>query len=116
MVVHGGTHSGGPVRLFQQGLPETRNFPIRIWERLERQVLKEHGTAALVMTDPQGALERPGAAGAVVGPHALNCAAVCCWVSGPFKNVGEAGKTRRYVSNSLRLVKTAEEAEFTCCK
>ncbi|MBT9247674.1 PLP-dependent aminotransferase family protein (plasmid) [Gemmobacter fulvus] len=55
MVVHGGTHSGGPVRLFQQGLPETRNFPIRIWERLERQVLKEHGTAALVMTDPQGA-------------------------------------------------------------
>ncbi len=55
MVAQGGTHAGGPVRLFQQGLPETRNFPIRIWERLERQVLKDHGTAALSMTDPQGA-------------------------------------------------------------
>lgn len=55
MVAGGGTHSGGPVRIFQQGLPETRNFPLRIWERLERQVLKEQGTAALTLTDPQGA-------------------------------------------------------------
>lgn len=50
-----GTHSGGPLRVFQQGLPETRNFPLRVWERLERQVLKDLGTKALVMTDPQGA-------------------------------------------------------------
>lgn len=55
MVARGGTHAGGPVRLFQQGLPETRNFPLRTWERLERQVLKEHGTAVLTLTDPQGA-------------------------------------------------------------
>ena len=54
IVAQGSTQTGSPARLFQQGLPETRNFPIRIWERLERQVLKEHGTAALAMTDPQG--------------------------------------------------------------
>lgn len=43
-------------RLFQQGLPETRNFPLRIWQRLERQVLTELGTTALTLTDPQGLL------------------------------------------------------------
>lgn len=55
IVANGGTHTGPPGRIFQQGLPETRNFPIRIWERLERQVLRDHGTSALIMTDPQGA-------------------------------------------------------------
>lgn len=35
-----GTNSGGPRRLFQQGLPETRNFPLRVWEQLERQATK----------------------------------------------------------------------------
>ena len=41
-------------RPFAPGVPETRHFPLRIWERLERQVLKEYGTGALSHADPQG--------------------------------------------------------------
>ncbi|NIJ59669.1 GntR family transcriptional regulator/MocR family aminotransferase [Pseudochelatococcus lubricantis] len=42
-------------RPFTQGVPETRTFPLPLWERLERQVLKEAGTQALLHGDPQGA-------------------------------------------------------------
>ncbi len=53
-------HSGGVremliPRPFAHGVPETRNFPLPLWERLERQVLKEIGTQALQHGDPQGA-------------------------------------------------------------
>lgn len=41
-------------RPFAPGVPETRSFPLRLWERLERQVLKEFGTQALLHGDPQG--------------------------------------------------------------
>jgi len=41
-------------RPFAPGLPETRGFPLQIWERLGRQVLKEHGTSALLHSPPQG--------------------------------------------------------------
>lgn len=41
-------------RPFAHGVPETRNFPLPLWERLERQVLKEAGTHALLHGDPQG--------------------------------------------------------------
>ena len=41
-------------RPFAHGVPETRNFPLQLWERLERQVLKEMGTRALIEGDPQG--------------------------------------------------------------
>ncbi|MEW6644727.1 MAG: PLP-dependent aminotransferase family protein [Pseudomonadota bacterium] len=41
-------------RPFAHGVPETRTFPLRLWERLERQVLKETGTLALLHGDPQG--------------------------------------------------------------
>ncbi|OKO71269.1 PLP-dependent aminotransferase family protein [Bradyrhizobium sp. AS23.2] len=41
-------------RPFAHGVPETRNFPLQLWERLERQVLKETGTQALLHGDPQG--------------------------------------------------------------
>ena len=41
-------------RPFAPGVPETRNFPLQIWERLERQVLKEYGTRVLTHADPQG--------------------------------------------------------------
>ena len=41
-------------RPFAPGIPETRNFPLQIWERLERQVLKEYGTKILTHSDPQG--------------------------------------------------------------
>ena len=53
-------HGGGvrehlSPRPFAPGVPETRSFPIQLWERLERQILKESGTRALVHGDPQGA-------------------------------------------------------------
>lgn len=41
-------------RAFAPGIPETRGFPIALWERLQRQVLKEHGERALQHSDPQG--------------------------------------------------------------
>lgn len=41
-------------RAFAPGVPETRNFPLSTWERLQRQVLKEHGTQALLHSPPQG--------------------------------------------------------------
>lgn len=47
----GGMYSPCP---FTQGIPETRAFPLQLWERLERQVLKEAGTQALLHSDPQG--------------------------------------------------------------
>ena len=53
--------SGGGVRYilaprpFTHGIPETREFPLQLWERLERQVLKDYGTKALLHGDPQGA-------------------------------------------------------------
>ncbi len=40
---------------FAHGVPDTRNFPLPLWERLERQVLKEAGSQALLHGDPQGA-------------------------------------------------------------
>ena len=42
-------------RPFAHGVPETRGFPLALWERLERQTLKESGTQALLHGDPQGA-------------------------------------------------------------
>ena len=52
-------HSGGlgsmlSLRPFTHGVPETRSFPLPLWERLQRQVLKEIGTEALLQGDPQG--------------------------------------------------------------
>lgn len=42
-------------RPFAPGVPDTRSFPLPLWERLQRQVLKEVGTQALLHGDPQGA-------------------------------------------------------------
>ncbi|MBP2316171.1 PLP-dependent aminotransferase family protein [Azospirillum soli] len=41
-------------RPFTHGIPETRGFPLQLWERLNRQVLKHYGTKALLHGDPQG--------------------------------------------------------------
>jgi len=41
-------------RPFVQGIPETRSFPLQIWERMERQALHEHGHSALLSGHPQG--------------------------------------------------------------
>ncbi|MDH7792511.1 PLP-dependent aminotransferase family protein [Ochrobactrum sp. AN78] len=41
-------------RPFAPGVPDVRSFPLRIWERLHRQVIKELGAGALCHADPQG--------------------------------------------------------------
>jgi GntR family transcriptional regulator/MocR family aminotransferase len=54
MFQSGGVHEALAPRPFSPGVPETRSFPLPIWERLERQVLREHGTLALTHSPPQG--------------------------------------------------------------
>lgn len=41
-------------RPFAPGVPDTRAFPLATWERLQRQVLKTHGSQALLHSPPQG--------------------------------------------------------------
>jgi len=50
----GGVRESLAPRPFAPGVPETRGFPLQIWERLERQVLKEYGARALAHSPPQG--------------------------------------------------------------
>ncbi|OCP37653.1 PLP-dependent aminotransferase family protein [Ensifer sp. LC163] len=50
----GGVYEQLAPRPFAPGVPETRSFPLPLWQRLERQVLKETGTRALLHGDPQG--------------------------------------------------------------
>jgi GntR family transcriptional regulator/MocR family aminotransferase len=54
MFAGGGLRDFLAPRAFAPGVPETRNFPLQTWERLQRQVLKEHGTRALLHSPPQG--------------------------------------------------------------
>lgn len=39
---------------FAPGVPEVRLFPLIVWDRLERQVIKESGTSCLQHSDAQG--------------------------------------------------------------
>lgn len=53
-------NSGGVVdqqqaKAFVTGLPETRTFPINVWERLQRQVLKDYRAHVLLHGAPEGA-------------------------------------------------------------
>ncbi|HCN46988.1 MAG TPA: GntR family transcriptional regulator, partial [Pseudomonas sp.] len=50
----GGVHNFQYPRPFAPGVAETRDFPLQIWERLERQVIREHGSRALLHSAPQG--------------------------------------------------------------
>lgn len=54
MFAGGGLRDFLAPRAFAPGVPETRNFPLQTWERLQRQVLREHGTRALLHSPPQG--------------------------------------------------------------
>lgn len=54
MFESGGVRGSLGLRPFTHGVPETRTFPLRLWERLERQVLRETGTESLLQGDPQG--------------------------------------------------------------
>jgi len=50
----GGLRDFSVPRAFAPGLPEPRRFPLKTWERLQRQVLRDYGTRALLHSSPQG--------------------------------------------------------------
>ncbi|QWK81372.1 PLP-dependent aminotransferase family protein [Ochrobactrum sp. BTU1] len=54
MARNGGVREASFPRPFSPGVPETRAFPLALWERLERQVRKEYGVQTLTHGDPQG--------------------------------------------------------------
>ena len=51
----GGVNDQQVSKAFATGLPETRTFATDVWERLQRQVLKDHRSHVLLHGDPQGA-------------------------------------------------------------
>lgn len=51
----GGINDQQAVNAFATGLPETRTFPTDVWERLQRQVMKDYRANVLLHGDPQGA-------------------------------------------------------------
>jgi len=51
----GGIADQQTIKAFATGLPETRNFPVDVWERLQRQVLRDFRASVLLHGDPQGA-------------------------------------------------------------
>ena len=51
----GGVADQQEIRAFATGLPETRTFPTDVWERLQRQVMKDYRANILLHGDPQGA-------------------------------------------------------------
>lgn len=51
----GGVVDQQAVKAFATGLPETRTFPTDVWERLQRQAMKDYRANVLLHGDPQGA-------------------------------------------------------------
>jgi GntR family transcriptional regulator/MocR family aminotransferase len=51
----GGVTDQQVVKAFATGLPETKTFPLDVWERLQRQALKDYRPHVLLHGDPQGA-------------------------------------------------------------
>ncbi len=51
----GGITDQQAIKAFATGLPETRSFPTGVWERLQRQALKDYRSHVLLHGDPQGA-------------------------------------------------------------
>ena len=52
----GGVNDQQVIKAFATGLPETRTFPTDVWERLQRQALKDYRAQVLLHGDPQGAM------------------------------------------------------------
>ena len=50
----GGVTDQQVIKAFATGLPETRTFPTDVWERLQRQVMKDYRSSVLLHGDPQG--------------------------------------------------------------
>lgn len=55
LLAGGGVCDQQVVKAFATGLPETRTFPMAVWERLQRQASKDHRASVLLHGDPQGA-------------------------------------------------------------
>ncbi|OEZ66145.1 HTH-type transcriptional regulatory protein GabR [Janthinobacterium sp. HH103] len=55
ILASGGVADQQSVKAFATGLPETRAFPLDVWERLRRQAAGEHHAGMLLHGDPQGA-------------------------------------------------------------
>jgi GntR family transcriptional regulator/MocR family aminotransferase len=55
ILASGGVTDQQSVKAFATGLPETRAFPLDVWERLRRQAAGEHRAGVLLHGDPQGA-------------------------------------------------------------
>ena len=55
ILASGGVADQQSVKAFATGLPETRAFPLDVWERLRRQAASEHQAGVLLHGDPQGA-------------------------------------------------------------
>ncbi|UVL59723.1 PLP-dependent aminotransferase family protein [Pseudomonas sp. B21-032] len=51
---NGGVSDQQVIKAFATGLPETRSFPLAVWERLQRQAVKDHRGNVLLHGDPQG--------------------------------------------------------------
>lgn len=51
---NGGVSDQQVIKAFATGLPETRSFPLQVWERLQRQAVKDHRSNVLLHGDPQG--------------------------------------------------------------
>jgi GntR family transcriptional regulator/MocR family aminotransferase len=51
----GGVNDQQVIKAFATGLPETRSFPTDVWERLQRQVMRDSRSSVLLHGDPQGA-------------------------------------------------------------
>ena len=51
----GGVSDQQAIKAFATGLPETRSFPVDVWERLQRQAMKDYRPSILLHGDPQGA-------------------------------------------------------------
>ncbi len=55
VLASGGVADQQVASAFATGLPETRTFACETWERLQRQVLRDHRSQVLLHGDPQGA-------------------------------------------------------------
>lgn len=55
ILASGGVNDQQAVKAFVTGLPETRTFPVDVWERLQRHVVKGNPGGLLLHGDPQGA-------------------------------------------------------------
>ena len=55
ILASGGVADQQSVKAFATGLPETRAFPVDVWERLRRQAAGGHRASVLLHGDPQGA-------------------------------------------------------------